>query len=438
MIRSYVGMLFASLAPALALGAAGCSGDAPESGAASSNVTAAAEPVAYSLPGFDETLLAAADGGEMVIFRAGETSSRTAVDRPLDGFPVAGRSFGGSFYVLGGGGELAVIDPARASVVRSVATGVTGGADVEVESDAVAYVTSRDDGVLRKIDPSTGEVLAALDLSGGGTAALGTVLRVRDRLFVQVQRFDQDDAPVAGAVAVVDAARMAPVAVVALEAPDPSAPGETAVGINPGGPMVYDEANDRVFVAATGERPANTGMLFRLDPSAPALEPWVLPANSGFQGPVALGTPGRDMFVSYHTSTPVASTHLFRYELDADGRPAESQAGSLLDAFEEVTAFPANAARTLFALGVSCPAGFCIGGAGVSFVSARDGAVLPRLPAADLGLKPAFLLFKLPTHGGRCARRFCRSVRRRASLRTRRPRRRGRSGGRRRVRGGAR
>lgn len=70
------------------------------------------------------------------------------------------------------------------------------------------------------------------------------------------------------------------------------------------------------------------------------------------------------------------------------------QDATLVDAFEEVTELPTNASRSLLALPVTCPAGFCLGGAGISFVATSPTAVAPRLPVSELGLAPAFVLFK--------------------------------------------
>jgi hypothetical protein len=366
----------------------GCSGAAIEPMTDTSDQAASEEKMTFTLPGFDETLLVS-DGTTMKIVRVGARSSKTTVEGAPRALPVAGRSFGGTFRVLTADGALLTVDPKRAAVTATAQTGIKDGADIDIESASVAYVSTRTSGKLHKIDPATGRVLATRDVARGSGVSLRNMLRVGNRIVVEVQRTSRSR-PSRGAVAVVDAAKLEVVKLVELEIADPADPSKKLVGVHPDGPMIKD--GDRVFVTAKGARPSNTGMLLRLNLASLSLDPWVEPASSGFQGPISIG-PKRDMFIAYHTSTPVASTHLFHYQLDANGDPQPRGGGALLDVFEEVEAFPANTDGTLFALPVSCPAGFCIGGAGISFVG-TDGAVHPRLGAQELGMKPAFVLFQ--------------------------------------------
>ena len=280
-----IGLPRVLFAPFVVAGLMGCSGATADVASDSPEQTASpTETMAYTLPGFDETLIVADGAGGMTIVRVGPHSSRTKVTGAPTGLPVAGRSAGGLFHVLTDDGVLATIDPASAKVVRTTKTKIRGGADLEVESDQVAYVTSEADGKLRKIDPGTGRAVATLDLgggSGGAKVTLRNVLRLGDRLLVEVHRTGAADAAMRGAVAVVAVKDMTLVKLVELVVPDPRIPGKTVDGLNPGGPMVLDRAHGRVFVTAKGARPSNTGMLLRHDARP---RPLVVPRVVGVPG----------------------------------------------------------------------------------------------------------------------------------------------------------
>ncbi len=106
-----------------------------------------------------------------------------------------------------------------------------------------------------------------------------------------------------------------------------------------------------------------------------------------------MGAPQPEMFIGYHTSTPVASTHIFHFRLGEGGEIVSQDGGTVVEAFEVNDTYPVNASRTLLAFPVHCPVGFCVGGAGVSFVNMQSAEVYPRFSAGDLGLKPSFVLF---------------------------------------------
>jgi len=387
----------------LASGTAGCTSSSDAEEVSDSDLAASrVEPLSFSLPGVSETVLVSDDAGQLLLLSVGERSTKRAVKGAPASRVVAGRSFDGKLWTLAESGKLAAIDPATAKVTATVDTRVRDAADLVIASRDVAFVSSSADGRLVKIDPTTGVEIAKLDLAsaalpgaGAGSVTLRDMLLVGGRLVVQIRRATAQGRAGRGALALVDAATLRLDGVVELTAADPRDPARALDGLEPGGPMMHDEAHGKVFVTARGVRPMNTGMLLRLDLAAGKLDPWVAPAEAGFQGPLALGAPGeaRKMYIAYHTSTPVSSTHLFEFDLDANGNPVDVEGGAMVDVFEEVPAFAPSASRGLFAFGVSCPAGFCLGGAGVSFVSTETATVHPRLPKADLGIAPSFLLF---------------------------------------------
>jgi hypothetical protein len=379
----------------LAKSATGCADPAADdaapgvAGIATEARSAAAQPLPFSISGEREALVVGDAKGVLRIVTLGESSTVRAVEgETLPAAPRSGRTRDGVVFVLATDGTVAAVDPESAAVTRAVPTAIDYAFDLEIVDAHTAVITSAVDGVLRKVDLRTGETLAHLDLDEvAGASALGSLTVQDGVLYVQVQRTRGRNQS-RGAVALVRPADLHVMKLVELEVEDPAAPGALLHGLQPSGAFVAD--GNYLYVTAKGDRPRNTGLLLRLDVARGALDPWVLRAQAGFQGPLALG-PGGESFGVYHTSTPVASSHLFRTALAA--APPRLEGEALLDAFEEVTELPASRDRSVFALPISCPVGFCVGGAGITFVTTKDGVVHPRLSAEALGGKPEFVLF---------------------------------------------
>jgi len=389
--------VLALVTSSIALGA--CSSSPPELGSAADDLTGATS-MAYSLAGFEETMLVADADGVIEIVHVGKTSTKAIVGGVAGKPIVAGVSRAHVFHVLTADGKLSTIDIASARVTQSVSTGVANAADLAMDSDGkTAYVSSKSR--LLRIDMMTGKLQATLDLSSavataGDKVLLGRILRLPDKLLVQVDRSDKRG-PVRGAIAVVNGGTLKLERTVELTVKDPT--NGPVDGFNPGGPFVVDEASNSIFVTALGS-PSSTkgGATMRLNAKTFELAPWALQLGA-FQGPVAVGPANaspRFAFTGEHTRTPVSSTHLRVWKVDPSGNLVEPREGTLMDAFQEIESFPMNQARTLFAWPVDCPVGFCVGGVGISFVDTRKAEVFPRLPESDLGLKPSFVLFGQP------------------------------------------
>lgn len=80
----------------------------------------------------------------------------------------------------------------------------------------------------------------------------------------------------------------------------------------------------------------------------------------------------------YHTSTPTTSSHLFDYRITAADELEPTDGGAIVDAFDGIDALAINEAGTLVAMANTCVTGFCIGGAGISFVDAATRASCSR------------------------------------------------------------
>lgn len=355
---------------------AGCASPSSSSGASESEVAEAE----YRLPGVSETLLVADDEGHASVVRLGDPT--TAAPLESGARIVAGRSFDGRFWLLDEAGALVIVDPAGGVPARQD-LGLTAPADLEIENVHSAWISTGTK--LLHVDPTAGATLATLDFAG--TREARGVKRVDDRLYVQLVGRERER----GAIAVVDltSARLESV----LELEVPASGGGTEIGYDPGGAMIVDAVHRKLLLTARGFRPSNTGMVMRIDLAQRTLDPWFFRAGAGFQGGLAPGPDASTLFIGYHTSTPVASTHLFSYRIAEDGELVGTSAGTLLDAFEVVDDYPSNASGSLFALPVSCPAGFCLGGKGVSFIDTKTATPHPRLPEATIGVRASFVLF---------------------------------------------
>lgn len=366
----------------------GCATSSSRDPASESDLAAATDP--YRLPGVSETVLVADGSGKASLVSLGDPTTVAPVGVTAGSGIVAGRSHEGRFWVITEAGDLLVIDPHGGAPSRR-ALGISGPADLEIDGADRAWVSAGRS--LVHVDTSTGATLATIDLGvhalDGGEVRAGGIKRVGDRLFVQLSR--HKGAEQRGAIVVVDPGTASVDRVLELEAPKPG--GGTEIGYDPGGAMVVDAVHQKLLVTARGFRPSNTGMVLRIDLAERKVDPWFFRSGSGFQGGLAPGATPDALFIGYHTSTPVASTHLFHFEIKGNGELVESEAGALLDAFEVVDDYPSNATSTLFALPVTCPAGFCLGGRGVSFIDAKTGKPHPRLSEAAIGMSPTFVLF---------------------------------------------
>ena len=381
---------------ALVLGAlAGC---ATDDGAAPNDEVSGgggkADDASFTLPGHDATLLAGSSEGELAVIHVGDTFTRTPIATRHTRAPLEARSDGQRFYLLYDAGSLAIVDPARGRIERTVALPASPGG-FEWASPTGVWVSTRRAGTVVEVDLATGARRRTIDLRGlrNGTGSIEPrrLYRLGDHLFVQVARKRKDGRPERGAVAVIDTRTGAIAAVIELELRD-AASGRVTPGLEPDLPMVWDARRELLLVTARGNRPADTGMLVRLDTTRLAIHD-VVRAASGFQGAVAMAAPFETMFVLYHTSTPTSSTHLFAYDVADDGR-LTSRAGTLADAFDELDALAVDDDGALAVMANACFAGICPHGSGLSFVDARTGAVLPKLMAAQLGFDPTLVVFR--------------------------------------------
>lgn len=338
----------------------------------------------HVLDGFDETLLAADSTGRLAVLHVGARLSRVALPPPADAPPSSVRSRGGKFYLVYEHGELVIVDPIAGAIERSVALAAEQPADLEWATDATIYVSSKSTNSVLQIDVETGAALGSIDLGSlrvaGGTIEPRRMLRVADRLFVQVARRANGRAA-DGALAVIDTTQNAIETVIELG------------GLEPDFPIAWDRRRGHLVVSCAGVRPSNTGMLVRVDLATLAVHD-VKRAASGFQGAGAFGEPFSKLFVIYHTSTPTTSSHLFVDLVADDGALTPAGGGTLIDTFDGNDALAINRSGTLVAMANTCLTGFCTNGAGVSFVDTATSTVLPKLLADQIGFEPMLVQFR--------------------------------------------
>ena len=337
----------------------------------------------HELAGFDETLLAGDSDGKLAVVHVGETFSRKSVSLRTTRPPNVIRSRGGKFYALLESGKLAVIDAKTAKVEASIQVG-SSPADFEWADASTIYVSRASTGLVARVELATGTERGTIDLASlrlaGGSVQPRRLLRLDDRLFVQVARTTTSGRPDRGALAVIDTTRDVVEKVIELD------------GVNPDFDLVHDPIRKHLYVTCAGVRPSNTGVLVRIDTETLAIHDRI-PASSGWQGIVQFGDPFETLFMLYHTSTPTTSSHLFAYSVDADGALEGFGTGTLVDAFDGIDALSINAGGTLVAMANHCAVGFCIGGAGLNFVDATSRQVLPKLLADQLGFEPMIVQF---------------------------------------------
>jgi hypothetical protein len=256
------------------------------------------------------------------------------------------------------------------------------------------FVTRRVAGSVVEIDPASGSQQRSIDLSSlrvaGGTIEPRRMLFAEGRLFVQVARSTATGTPDGAAFAVIDTTSGTLETTIELEV---THAGMTKLGLNPDFAMVLDPTRNHLYVALSGNRPADTGLLVRIDTATLAIHDYKL-AESGFQGALVFGEPFTSLYMLYHTSTPVTSSHLFAYTVEASGALVSTSGGTLNDAFDGIDALTINAGGTLVAMANTCSIGFCIGGAGITFIEAATRKVLPKLMKELIGFEPAMVQLK--------------------------------------------
>jgi hypothetical protein len=381
-MRSILGFAFALLATAVSA----CSSAPSTEDAESQDKVSATEE--FRLPGFDETILTAEDTGRVAVMHIGNSWSKKEVQTSHDRAPTVARSHDGKFHLLYGD-ALVIVNPTSGAVDRTMPLTVSGAADFEF-SDKTIYLSDPKNAKVVALDANTGAARAAIDLTAlrreGGSVEPHRLLAVGKFLFVQVARRNAAHRKDQGAVAVIDTSKNTVEKTIELAFGNLS-------GLEPDLPMVLDTKRNQVFVTAQGDRPRDTGMLFRIDAAQLTIHD-VKKAESGFQGAISFRQPFSDFFMIYHTSTPTTSTHLFTGSVSNDGKLDVPPQKTLVDAFDGLDAMDINQRGTLVALANVCAAGFCIKGAGVNFVDAKTKAVLPKLLAAQIGFEPEMVVFK--------------------------------------------
>ena len=335
----------------------------------------------HTLPGYDETMLVGSGDGKLAVIHIGDRFSKQSVALAATQSPTVIHSHAGKFYALQHTGKLVVIDPVTAKVERTVDVG-RAPEDLAWAADGTVYVSS--ESAVETYDVASGVRIASLDFaslaSAGGTVQTRRMLRIADRLFVQVARKNASGREENGALAVVKNGAIE--TVIELE------------GLEPDFDLVHDTRRGILYVTCAGVRPINTGTLVRIDTATLAVHDRIR-ADSGWQGIVQFTDPFEILFMIYHTSTPTTSSHLFAFSVDDAGalHDADPTRGALVDAFDGLNALSMNADGTLVAMANHCAAGFCVGGAGINFLDVATQQKHQKLLKAELGFEPVIIEF---------------------------------------------
>lgn len=339
----------------------------------------------HVLAGYDEVLLAG--GGErLALIHVGDVLAVKAIDAGEREAPEVIHARAGKFYALYRDGSLAIIDIATKKLEKKIELG--DARDIAFVDDETIYVSQRT--AVAKFSLATGAQIGVIDLAQAN-GSLRRMTLVGDRLYVQVARVTASMRPDRSAVAVVDTRNSVIETIVELQSP------EGLTGIEPDLDMVHDAQRGQLYVTALGQRPSNTGGLFRIDTRAQP--PRLLDgkrAESGFQGIALLAAPWEKAFIIYHTSTPTTSSHLFDFTVAADGTLTSIDGPALVDTFDGLDALAMNAGGTLVAMANTCITGFCVRGAGIAFVDVETSEVLPKLLKDKIGFEPSVVQFARP------------------------------------------
>jgi hypothetical protein len=343
----------------------------------------------------EETVLIAGGGGtsKLAIQRLGSDPVRIEVPVGSSGRFVHGTSRAGLFFALFSDGLVATIDGRSGEVVSEVAVEGVNPFAVEVRSPTEAFVSFRGSPDIVELDPSTGEVLATIDVAAAGVSDVGArhMLVVGDELYVAASLGTQLS-PRGTHLAVIDLGTGAVVRRADLVWTDPVS-GATQPALNPDLPLVLDERRGRLFVGAKGKRPSNTGMTLKVDLDSLATASDRNDLSSTFNGHQVISQRFEVVLALEHTSTPVASTHVSRRIIEADGRVVDEDRPTLLDLFEETDALSINGDGTVAMIANSCPVGFCTEGIGVNFIDVGAAAMLPKLTDDQIGFSPVDSVF---------------------------------------------
>jgi hypothetical protein len=343
----------------------------------------------------DETVLIAGGDatGKLAIQTLGSDPVRIEVAVGTSGRFVHGTSHAGQFFALFSDGLVATIDGRSGEVTSEVAVEGVDPFAIEVLSPSEAFVSFRASPTIVELDPTTGEVLATIDVAPPGVSDAGVrhMLVVGDELYVAAS-LGTRLAPRGTHLAVVDLGTGAVVRRADLVWTDPVT-GATQPAFNPDLPLVLDEPRGRLFVGAKGKRPSNTGMTLKVDLDSLAVTSDRNDLSSTFNGHQVISQRFEVVLALEHTSTPVASTHISRRIIEADGRVVDEDRPTLLDLFEETDALSINADGTVAMIANSCPVGFCTEGIGVNFIDVGAGAMLPKLTGDQIGFAPVDSVF---------------------------------------------
>jgi hypothetical protein len=365
----------------LGLSLAACVADAPDEAGSDSGGKADGSGSGHKLPGHDETMLVGSADGQLAVIHVGAAFTKRAVILNATQGPNVVRAKDGKFYALLDSGTLAVIDEQTANVERTIEVGAAPQ-DLEWSAAGALYVTTGSTVLMFDFAAST--PTATLDLASlanpGGSVQTRRMLRIDDRLYVQVARRSSSGRAENGALAVIKAGVIEKT--IELE------------GLEPDFALVHDTRRGILYVTCTGVRPIDTGTLVRIDTGTLAVHDRIK-AESGWQGIVQFADPFEILFMIYHTSTPTTSSHLFAFAVDDAGtmRDADPTRGAIVDAFDGLDALAMNADGTLVAMANHCLVGFCFGGAGINFIDIATQQKQQKLLKAELGFEPALIEF---------------------------------------------
>lgn len=348
------------------------------------------------LSSFNETLLVGDSSGNHALLKVGANLKSIKIKSKIKPLPISVHSYNEKFYLLYSNSKFMVLDPESGLVEKTLDLPVKDPSDFAFASDGQIYVSTKKSSKILKVDLNSLAEVASIDLEklrlGKGKIELHQMLLIGENLFVQVARFKSRFEHQQATLAVIDTTTNQLRKTIELAAKDPQI-SKTLQGMNPEFPMIYDSRRKMILLTLkTGEIPLNMGMIIRIDPNTLEIFDFKQ-AITGTQGIIAFQEPFSKLFIIYHTSTPVTSSHLL-VDLVDDAGSLQRVEGALIDNFDGLNALAINSAGTLVAMANTCITGVCVNGAGISLVEVATHKILPKLKSDFIGFQPSLVYFK--------------------------------------------
>lgn len=350
-----------------------------------------------TLSHFEETLLVGDSKGKLALIIIGPEPKKIDVVSNINDFPISVHSYHGKFYLLYRNGNFLILNPESGNIEKNIKLNLNlkEPSDFAFASDSQIYISMKKTSKILKVDLNSPTENISINLDSlrlkKGKIELHQLLLIGENLFVQVARFKTKYEQQQAALSVIDTTTNQLKKTIELAVKDPEMI-MAAPGMNPEFPMIFDSHRNMLLLTLkSGEIPFQMGMIIRINLDTLEIYDFKK-AISGSQGIIAFQKPFSKLFIIYHTSTPVTSSHLFLDLVDESGN-LQRHEGALIDSFDGLNSLSINSKGTLIAMTNTCITGYCVNGAGVNFVEVATHSLLTKINSDFIGFQPSSVYF---------------------------------------------